>query len=506
MAFQVVFYTFTKHANSTARPSGTGHPYNCMGKDPLSVTKPRLQLRLADGAQDNPSAWNYAYISAFGRYYWVTEWTNEGPLWTASLSVDSLASWKTDIGAATVYVYRSSAAFSRRIPDTVYPKIVIPNQTVYTLPKPWTVGGTNAAGDIATVGHFVAGIISGNGTKYYAFARASWEAFLGGLFSDNYYIAVLSAFGAQEYPEAKVAVNPMQFITSVVFVPLGVGSGNYRIPSLATVDRIKVGTVTVGTTVPASFTAYEVDTSQPASPWTYTLSGVNDIPPLGVHPQAATRGDWLNFAPYTEYELFYPPCGTVKLDPDVLSNVQQLKVTVRMDFKAACGMLEVSGVKTAFPAHERILYRAEFGIGAAVMLTNVMTPGSNIASRGMYSFAQGFFSTENPWYNLATKIPIVGGFLDNGVSSYVTGQTPHMTQTGNNESLAGMGGTPQIVVNHWMLATDDNAGKGRPLCELRQISTIPGFITAESEELQIPCTTSELAEIRSAVKNGFYYE
>lgn len=506
MAFQVVFYTFSKKQNSTARPSGTGHNYNCMGKDPLSVTKPRLQLRLADGAQDNPTAWNYAYISAFGRYYWVTEWTNEGPIWTASLSVDALASWKTQIGASSLYIYRASAEFSRRIPDNTYPKMVIPNQSVVALPKPWTVGGTNAAGDAGTVGHIVAGIISGNGTKFYAFSRVSWDAFLEGLFSDAYYNAVLSTFGATEYPEAKVAVNPMQFIASAIFVPLGVGSGNYRIPSIATVDRVKVGSVTVGTTVPATFTAYEVDTSQPAVPWVYTISGVDGALPLGVHPQAASRGDWLNYSPYTDYDLFYPPLGTIKLDPDVVSNVQQLQVRVRMDFKASRGMLEVVGIKTAFPAHDRIIYRGEFGIGAAIMLSNVMTPGSNAISRGAFSAAQSIFPADSPWYGLATKIPVVGGFVDNGVSDYVSGRTPHLTQTGNNETLVGMGGTPQIVINHWMLANEDNAGKGRPLCDIRQVSAVPGFLTAEAEELSIPCTASELSEIRSAVKNGFYYE
>lgn len=509
MSFNVTFYTFTKKANSTARPSASGSTYACVGKSPLSVTSPRLQLKLADGAADNPAAWNYAYIPSFSRYYHVTEWTNSGPIWEAALQVDALASWKTEIGSLSLYVYRSSAAYNSRIADTAYPRKVIPNQSVVTLPKPWTVGGTNAAGDGFTVAHIVAGIISGNGTNYYAFSRTNWEAFLDGLFSDNYYEAVLSTFGAIEYPEAKVAVNPLQFIASAVWVPLGVGTGNYKIPTYATVNRIKVGTVTVGTTVPATFTAFQVDTSQPAAPWTYTISGTNDIPPLGVHPQAATRGEWLNFAPYTEYEMFYPPLGTIKLDPDVVSNVEQLIVRVRMDFKAAQGMLEVVGNRTSFPVHERVLYRGEFGIGAAIMLSNLMTPGANASARASYSAASGIFGNSDVGhvlYNLAGKIPVVGGMMANGVSDYVSGQNPHVTHTGNNETVVGMGGTPIIVVNHWVLADEDNAGKGRPLCEVKQISAIPGFITAEADELSLPCSAGEMAEIRAAVTNGFFYE
>lgn len=511
MSFSVTFYTFSKKSNSTARPSGSGTSYNCTGKLPISLTAPRLQFRIADGASDNPTAWNYAYVPAFSRYYFVTEWTNAGPIWEASLRVDTLASWKTDIGAASMYVYRSSYRFNRRVGDSAYPQKVVPNQTVYTLPKPWTVGGTNAAGDIFTTAHIIAGIISGNGTKYYAFTPANWTAFFNGLFSNAYYNAVLSTFGATEYPEAKTVVDPLQYIASAVYVPLGVGSGNYQIPYSQQVDRIKVGTVTVGSTVPASFTAYEVYTTMPDVPWTYTITGANgEAPALAPHPQAAVRGDWLNFSPYTDIELFYPPLGVIQLDPDVVSNVEQLVFRVYMDYKAAQGMLEVVGKKTSFPQHERQLFRGQFSIGASILLNNVLTPGSSASSRASYSAASRIFGNGDGFagamYNLVSKIPVVGGMFENGVSSYVHGQVPHLSTNGSNGTVVDMGGTPQIVVNHWVLADEDNASKGRPLCEVCQISTVPGFITACPDDLSLSCTAAELQEIKSAINTGFFYE
>ncbi len=509
MSFQVTFYTFSKKDKSTARPSGSGTSYDCVGKLPMSLTAPRLQIKLADGASANPTAWNYAYVPAFSRYYFITEWVNAGPLWEASLKVDALASWKTGLGAASMYVYRSSYRFNTRLVDTAYPQKVVPNQSVITLPKPWTVGGTNAAGDIFTVAHIIAGIISGNGTKYYAFTPSNWDAFFTGLFSDAYYNAVLSTFGATEYPEAKTVVNPLQYIASAVYVPLGVGSGNYRIPYSQQVSSVKVGPVTIGTTVPATFTAYEVYTTMPDAPWTYTISA-QDAPALGPHPQAATRGQWLNFSPYTEYELFYPPLGVIQLDPDVVSNVEQLIFRVYMDYKAARGMLEVVGKKTSFPQHERQLFRGEFSIGASIMLSNVLTPGSSASSRAAYSAAQSVFGNgegvSGGIYSLVSKLPVIGGMWENGVSSYVHGQIPHLSSTGSNGTVVDMGGTPQITVNHWMLADEDNASKGRPLCEVCQLSTIPGFITACPDELELPCTASELAEIKTAVNTGFFYE
>ena len=505
----ITLYTFSKRARSTKRPTG-GQTFTCTAKAPFNVLSPSVILALQGGATANPYAWNYAYISDFSRYYHINEWTNNGQTWTATLTVDALASWKTQIGAHSLYVYRSSYRFNDRIVDTIYPQKVIPNQSVVKLPKPWTVGGTNAAGDIFSIAHIIAGIISGNGTKYYAFSPANWTAFLTGLFSNAYYSAVLTEFGAIEYPEAKVAVNPIQFIASAVYVPLGVGNNNYQIPYVQSVTAIKVGSVTVGTTVPASFTAYEVYTTMPDTPWTYTITS-QDAPALGPHPQAATRGQWLNFSPYTEYELFYPPVGIIQLDPDVVSNVDQLIIRVYMDYKAARGMLEVVGNKTAsFPRHERQLFRGEFAIGASIMLSNVMTPGSSTSARASYSAASNVFGDGDGFsgamWGVVGKIPLIGGMWENGVSSYVHGQIPHLSTSGSNATVVDMGGTPQIVINHWIIADDDNESKGRPLCEVCQISTIPGFITACPDDLSIPCTATELSDIQAAVRSGFYYE
>ena len=519
MSFNVTFYTFTKKANSTAQPSASGSTYACVGKNPLSVTNPRLQLKLADGAADNPAAWNYAYIPSFSRYYWVSEWTNSGPIWEASLVVDVLASWKTNIGNQSLYVYRSSHSYNDRVPDSAYPQKAIPQRGNLTLPKPWTIGGANAASAAANTGTIVAGIASENGTKYYAFGPGNWNTFLSYLFSDDYYEDVLSTFGATEYPEAKVAVNPLQFITSAIFVPLSVGSGNYQIPYASTTTHIIVGNVSVpASNQTSNYTAYVLSEDNPA-PWTYTLVTVND-PPFVSHPQAATRGKWLNFAPYTEYELFYPPCGVIQLDPDIMSEAKTIVIRVYMDYKASKGMLEVVGTFTdAAPNYERKIYRGEFNIGAPIQLSNVISPGGTPSERVLLSDVSDAYGSipsvignepsgfvASGLYSAVKKIPIVGSMISNGVSSAVHGRIPRYSSTGYFGSTACMSGTPTLTYTWWILADEDNASKGRPLCEIRQLSTIPGFIVADPDDMSIPCTEPEFAEIQNAVSGGFFYE
>ena len=123
----IEFYTFDKKYNSTKRPTlNSGTTYDCYLKTSSSIISPTIELNI--GLTVNPSAFNYAYISDYGRYYWVSEWTFANSSWFASLNVDVLASWKPYIGDTNMYVYRSSADYNGYLIDTKYP-----TQTGFTL-------------------------------------------------------------------------------------------------------------------------------------------------------------------------------------------------------------------------------------------------------------------------------------------------------------------------------------------------------------------------------------
>lgn len=114
----VNFYTFTKRINSTAQPSG-GTSYSCILKEPTSVAAPEIAL-IWNGSS-NPTAYNYAYIADFRRYYWVNNWTYKDRQWVARLAVDPLASFKSEIGASAKYVLRAASDYDPEAIDTLYP-------------------------------------------------------------------------------------------------------------------------------------------------------------------------------------------------------------------------------------------------------------------------------------------------------------------------------------------------------------------------------------------------
>lgn len=511
MAFAVRLYSFSKKRNSTAIP-GSGVSYsqvNCVNKGTLDILHPEIILKYTEGAEHNISTLvntNYAYIPAFERWYYVRSWNNDGQQWTVSMDVDALASWRQTIGAQSIYIYRSAAAYNLRLTDNVYPQQTRPNRTIITLPQVWTEQNVHGTSIIGTI---IAGIASGNGTKFYGFTMGSWYAFLNHLFSADYYNRVLGEFGATEYPEAKVAINPLQFITSCMFVPLQIGpnAGTYGIPYASTETHIKVGSVSVPAAAAISgYTAYEIMDSET---WVYTISApAGETGPIPDHPQIS-RGEYLNYSPYTSVDLFWPPCGTIPLDPTIIYHANNIKIVFRLDFRAGRGLLDVIAEFTSFPAEENHLYRGEFAIGAAIQLSNVMTPGAGPADAawaGIMSNLFGGSEFAKNLYSTAANLPVIGGILSSGVSDAVHGNIPRLSTSGSFGTTATMAGTPAVIVRYWTIAAEDLTGKGRPLCEVRQISSIPGFMIADADELSLPCMDEEATAIRSAVSGGFYYE
>ena len=508
MAFDVNFWTFSKKERSTAQPTGTGTVYSCTANEPLDLLAPVISLKLALNTSSPPTVYNYARIANFGRYYWVTGWEIRDGLWWASLRVDVLASWKSQIGSSSLYVYRSAYEYNNRLTDTVYPTLTDPSRTPQALPKVWTVGGANQAGSAAGTYTIIAGIISKGGTKYYAFTPSQWARFYTALFSDDFYDDVLGEFGATEYPEAKVAVNPLQYISSAMIVPLDIAQfpdtdTPYKIPFHQTLLRVPVGNVYVPSVNTGDNIACEMADGA-TSIWSYTVAFSGQI-----HPQASTRGLWLDYNPYTQYEVFYPPLGTIPLEASLIAEASSVSFAVRIDYRAGVGMLDITANHNQMLEHYN-LYRGEFAIGVPIQLSNVLVTGTSAANQESYNLGANFFSggssLASNMNQLMGLIPVVGGLYKNGVQSAITGATPRVSAKGSFGSLANMGGSPQLIITCWLLADEDNAGKGRPLCAIRQISNVPGFITAEADELSISCTDSELSDIRAAVAGGFFYE
>ena len=56
------------------------------------------------------------------------------------------------------------------------------------------------------------------------------------------------------------------------------------------------------------------------------------------------------------------------------------------------------------------------------------------------------------------------------------------------------------------LVDEDISHRGRPLCQVKTINTLSGFVLCADADISIPCTDREKAAIQAALEAGFYYE
>lgn len=174
---QATFYQFAKRTNSTKRPSG-GQGFGIDLKAPCNIIDPEIKI----ATQRDPTGYNYCYLPTFSRYYWVKNWTYSDGLWTASLTVDTLASYRDQIGNSTEYVVRSSAKYDPKIVDNLYPtKATITTRTIYSNSTPFTDDPENGSRGFFVVAVNAPGHVSFGGAIYLAMSGTTFQKLMAAL-------------------------------------------------------------------------------------------------------------------------------------------------------------------------------------------------------------------------------------------------------------------------------------------------------------------------------------
>lgn len=102
-------------------------------KEQTDVTNITLRIQTTD----NLSGYNYAYVSEYGRYYFIDkiETTPTG-YWVLSCRCDVLMSFKDDILALKGTVTRSESVFNVYLQDPEYKALAYKNIVTRTFPTP----------------------------------------------------------------------------------------------------------------------------------------------------------------------------------------------------------------------------------------------------------------------------------------------------------------------------------------------------------------------------------
>ena len=485
----VTLFTFSKKHNSTAVPTG-GTSVDVVLKDEAGVLDPIIELHTSA----SPSAYNYLYIPTFGRYYWLREWTYNRGIWTGSFYVDPLASWRTQIGAQQLYVFRSAAEWDGRVIDNFYPTVADVSYHDEAIPKIWTV---EAASDYAAqgTGLYVVGIYSNASqgqAQYYGLDQTNLNALLGGLFANQYFESILGQ-GATLTPELKAQIDPLQYIQSIKYFPCAYGgTSSWGVMGYSSSEGPQMMYVGKGFTT-AQIQRYKFN--NPLVTMTYPIS-INTNASF-THPQIG-RGVYMRTDPYTSWQLYMPPFGLVKIDSSDMIEAELLVVNINVDIRTGSASLDI-WVRSTGQTRANYIVHLDGNVGIDIPVRQAIQTGANYMNIGGSILHAGASLLKGD----------IGGVFNsaqNMIGEFAKGQVPHLSTIGSQGSENSLWGYPLLTARFTMAADDDLAGRGRPLCSKRLISSIPGYITADPDELSIAATARELEEIRGFISGGFFYE
>lgn len=162
------------------------------------------------------------------------------------------------------------------------------------------------------------------------------------------------------------------------------------------------------------------------------------------------------------------------------------------------------------------------GVQGSVGVSGQDTVSGGINDKGQ---AHGYAgSTDITRQGIGLGTGLVGGIMNAGttVSNYYRAEKPQMQLSmleANMPRISGTGSTsgsliefasdfcaPIVHCYFSIICDDNNPDNGRPLCQIRQLSTIPGFIQCEDAHFSSFATARENLLVMDALNGGFYYE
>lgn len=474
MSIAVHLYSFTKRENSTKIPSSGASTYNCVLMDATSLMNPVFKLDIGS----NPIGKNYAYVPDFNRYYFITDITSSQNFWYISCACDVLASFKSEIASQSHYILRSASDYDEYISDNFYPAKVKETgvHQIATNPIRWTLGHSYVIG---VVGYAPSASKQIGSVTYYHIDGTALLAFITYLMSN---ITTWANISTAEYDAGvqKALINPMQYIVSAIALPVSAPTGD--------TSNIRFGyynwNVSAGNVKALEINgAYQTESTDLA---------------VTKHPQANTRGKYMNGAPFMSYILHFGPFGDIPLDPADLIDETYITCNLMYDLiKGTCRMVVYNKNATG-----NILYTGSAQVGVNINISQVVKDPLSYTSNAVntsLNLLQNVMNT-NPFGAASAAY--------SGIENGIRLKYPTVTGLSDGGSFLPFFDSYCLYLSaKYFNVVDENLAEiGRPLCQVKQISTLSGYILCQNADAQITGTAEESKKINDYMNSGFFYE
>jgi len=455
---KINFFTFTKKVNSTDTPTGSGTELECNIKAPSSIINPVLEVGTV-----SPIAYNYCYIPAFNRYYFIDDIVFNRGIWVLSCSVDVLASFKSEIGSSSAYVLRSASNSDGNIIDMMYPATSeVDYQIVNPALDPFS--WTGFAGGVYVIGIKGSNTSNTNGIIYYVLEPAEFDKVIkefyqeNGTFRTTYFANVTKGI-------ANSIANISDFIASCRWYPVApsteVGTrpiffGSYQSSAVGYLAADNPGAVTYS----ASFSS------------------------IPKHPQQA-RGSYLNCAPFAQYIFSSAFTGDVQLDSNIMATKTSMNVLFNFDITTGQVKITIGDLMICY---------GNFGID--IDLASVEVDATGLVTNALAGL--GSAVTGNVGGMGSALLGMVGNALDM--------MNPAPVGNASSGGYIGLTAPIQLKCRFAKVVSDDVTNKGKPYCQVATISSLSGYMEIRDPHISISGTSIEANQINAYLAGGFYYE
>lgn len=443
-----LYKNFQKHENSTKLPDVEYTEMIVTLKKETSLLNPTFLIEGVDLTV------NYAYLVDAGRYYFVNDITlGNANIYELSCSIDVLATFKALILNKTYMIERSASSYNVAYND---PYVSVTQQIIDRHLRITTTGLTSnngcyivriAGGDEDGVSTYAVDSLTAlapifNPDKYYSSSDDSWVQMVGNF-----------------------VFNPYDYVVGLYYCPISFD----EIKNYATGSPIRIKWFNTG------IVAYKINQRAILS-----KSG-------NLNECDNNYSDFRKYNPqFSRYHLDVPAVGLIPLDNN---DVEDLRYTIAVSLDTG---------------------DAKIWLEKSTSLNVIATFNTN-----MYTSLQFGSDKQSLTSVLGSSINAIGGFVSGNIPMGVAGT---LQTVGNiitpTPSIGGSAGGIGLVYNSAFTMYCENYGtgaidiinNGRPLYQLRQLSTLSGFTKCSGVSIDIACTSAERTMINSYLNGGFYIE
>lgn len=462
----VTFYSgFSKRRNSTKRPTG-GTAKTVALKDNTSFQRPSFLVSTV--------TWAWNYCAAWQNYYYITDIVAEGNgLYRVECELDVMATFKVSIGNYTTMIARAASDQNFDVIDNMYPSKTRPVTKRVSITNPGLYSTSRQSGC------YVVGVVGGNGQEFFVLTPTEFFNFLSVL------MPPITGQTISQWVDAQITQAPAGGLSSILqnivllkWLPLDYSMISGRLDRLTScmIGNFIVSGVSLGRLY-GDTTAQILSTS-------ITFPDRDD---------AGARGRWLYTAPFANYSIYIPPFGLIAIDPSYITSAgRQIVADIMAEY--------ISGTVTL-----RLYYSTSYsgpkmiGVYNANISQDLKAGGSGanaVGAIGGAIGAIGAIATENY------------GALAASIASAGTNMIPQSAVVGGGVS----GPTPDLSANWYAYATyfdpieENQTEFGRPLGEVKQISTLSGYIQCANASCPIMGHEEEMIKVNGMLNSGFFYE